>query len=51
MLTLLRFLEVRYFQIRENIINELDESSELYFISKGIYDVGYEINKIKKYRL
>ena len=51
MIKLLRYLEIRHIDAKETIINELDESSELYFIQSGIYDIGYEINKVKKYRL
>ena len=45
MLSLMNLLEVRSFNKREIIANEMDESLEVLFVESGIYDVGYEINK------
>lgn len=36
---------------REIIFDELHSADEFYFITKGRWDVGYELNKIKRYRL
>jgi len=33
------------------IYKELDDCSEIYFVMSGKYDVGYEINKIRRYRI
>lgn len=43
-------LEVRFYKKGEILINELDECSEVLFVLEGLYNVGYEINKIVKYR-
>lgn len=51
MICVLKHLEVRRFNPCDQIINELDESSELYFVQSGRYDIGYEINNKKTYRL
>ena len=51
MIVVMKNLEIRYFKPKETIISELDESSELHFVQSGCYDIGYEINKVKKYRL
>ena len=44
-------LEPRYFKTGEIIINELDEVLEFYFNLKGCFNVGYEINKRRYYRI
>ena len=33
------------------IYRELDQVNELYFIMHGSYDVGYEINRVSRYRI
>jgi signal-transduction protein with cAMP-binding, CBS, and nucleotidyltransferase domain len=43
-------LEVRFYEKGEIIIRELDECNEVLFVLEGVYNVGYEINKIVKYR-
>jgi len=44
-------LETRFFHRREIICKELEQSLEMYFVQKGKFDIGYEINKIIMYRL
>lgn len=44
-------LEPRFFKIGKIIINELDEVMEFYFVLKGNFNVGYEINKKRYYRI
>ena len=51
MLALLYHLEVRRFYPHKIIYKELEECQEIYFVMKGLYSVGFEINKIMKYRL
>jgi hypothetical protein len=51
MVSLLQKLEVRQILPREVMFKELDEPMEFYFIQQGKYDIGYEINKIVRYRL
>ena len=31
--------------------NELDEQNEVLFFEQGMYEIGYEINRVKKYVL
>ena len=50
-LALMQTLEPRFFKKQEIIFNELDEVGELYFVLEGNFDVGYEINNKKIYRL
>ena len=50
MINLLNSLEFRQYPINFIIVNELDEVSEVLFIEKGWYNIGYEINKQIKYR-
>lgn len=38
-------LEMRSFKQSEIIIQELDEVQEIYFVTKGVYNIGYNINK------
>jgi hypothetical protein len=35
----------------EMIYVELDEVNELSFIEEGEYDLGYEVNKVEKYKM
>ena len=51
MISLLRDLEPRYFDANQTIFRELEEATEFYFVQKGKYDIGYEVNKVRKYRL
>ena len=46
----MRSLEARFFLEHEIIQKELDECLEVLFVLEGRYAIGYEINKIKKYR-
>lgn len=45
MIDIMTQLEVRYFEPQDYILKELDAVPEIYFITKGRYDIGYEINK------
>jgi hypothetical protein len=45
MLNFMNLLEVRSFKKGELIANEMDEALELLFVERGIYEVGFEINK------
>lgn len=49
MLTLLKVLEPRQEDAYTMLFEELDEIREVIFIEKGECDVGYEINKKKKF--
>lgn len=51
MIDILRKLEPRKFAEREYINYELDEVNEIIFIEKGEYDIGYEVNKMEKFKL
>jgi hypothetical protein len=51
MIEILRKLEPRKFGARETINYELDEVNEIIFIEKGEYDIGYEVNKMEKFKL
>lgn len=48
---LVRHLIPRFFKTNQIIAEELDESLEFYFVMKGTFDFGYEINKKKYYRI
>lgn len=43
-------LEVRYFDSGDIIAYELDECLETLFVMSGRYNVGYEVNKMERYR-
>ena len=43
-------LEVRFFRKGEMICYELEQCQEVLFVFSGKYNVGYEINKKRKYR-
>ena len=45
----LTMLEPRFEPKHQIIVGELDEFSELIFVSKGTIVIGYEINKLKNY--
>ena len=49
MIQMLQSLEPRYEKRGTILFEELEEISEILFINKGMVDVGYEINKQKKY--
>jgi hypothetical protein len=51
MIQILKSLEPRRFDKMEIIYLELDEVNELSFIEQGEYDLGYEVNKVEKYRM
>lgn len=48
---MLQYLEIRRFYFKEIIIEELQEPDEMYFVQSGTYYVGYEVNKVQKFRL
>ena len=48
---LIENLEPRYFRSNTLLFGELDEIQEFYFVLAGVYDIGYEINNKKQYRL
>lgn len=50
-IALVKKLEPRHFIINQIIHEELDEVNEFLFILKGNFDIGYEINKKKFYRI
>ena len=51
MLNLFKALEPRYYEPKEVILGELEESMEMIFVTAEKYDVGYELNKVLKLRL
>ena len=51
MMDFFRLLENRCFNAREQILGELEECQDLLFVQKGLYVVGYEINKVEKLKL
>ena len=51
MVQFLRNLEVRQFMQGDEILGTLDSVDEMYFISAGEYDVGFEFNNVRKFRL
>ena len=51
MLYILKALEPICIPAKEIIYYELDEVNEIIFVEEGKYDVGYEINKVKKFKL
>lgn len=51
MISVLNSLEIRRFDTGEIISKELEAASEMYFVQSGRYNIGYEVNKIVKYRL
>ena len=46
----MRSLESRYYIQHQVIYKELDECLEVTFILEGKYNVGYEINKMRRFR-
>lgn len=42
---LLSYMYTRQFEPGELIAREMIESDEIIFVEKGIYNIGYEINK------
>ena len=51
MIDILGKLEPRKFAARETIYYELDEVNEIIFIETGEYNIGYEVNKIEKFKM
>jgi hypothetical protein len=51
MVRLLRSLEIRQFQPNQFILGELEECLEILFVEEGRYNIGFEVNKHKKFRL
>ena len=51
MLELLGSLETRVFKPKKILLNELEMADEFYFVQKGKWDVGYNINNIRKFRM
>lgn len=47
----MRSLEPRFEQRDIVLVNELDEFTEIYFFSKGTYEIGFEINRQSYYCL
>lgn len=50
MTIILTNLEVRHYDAGKLINQELDECLEVLFVMQGKYNIGYEVNKIKRYR-
>ena len=50
MTKIMRSLEARFFIEYDIIHKELDECLEVLFVIEGRYAIGYEINKMRKYR-
>ena len=50
MILLMKNLECREYKAGEVIIEELDECSEVLFVTEGKYDVGFQINNVKYWR-
>ena len=44
-------MEPRHEDKETILINELDEQTEVLFFDNGTYEVGYEINRVKKFVL
>lgn len=51
MIEILSRLEPRKFDAHETIYYELDEVNEIIFIETGEYNIGYEVNKIEKFKM
>ena len=51
MLQILMNLEPRYEQCGATLFEELEEVNEVIFFARGQCDVGFEVNKLKKYVL
>ena len=51
MVDILQSLEPRCEPKNKIMINELDEPNEVLFFNNGTYEIGYEINRVKKYVL
>lgn len=51
MLEMFKRLEPRFFQPKEILLGELEESQEMIFVTEGKYDIGYELNKVLKLRM
>ena len=51
MVELLKNLDPRKELAETILINELDDFNEVMFFNVGTVDIGFEINKIKKYVL
>ena len=50
MTLIMQNLEVRLYKKGQVIYRELDEALEVLFVFSGRYNVGYEMNKIRRYR-
>lgn len=51
MISVMRHLENRVYWRKEIIFEELDDANEILFVTSGLYDIGYNVNKSVKYRL
>ena len=51
MIDILGNLEPRKIDALETIYLELDEVNEIIFIESGEYKIGYEVNKIEKFKM
>ena len=50
MIRIMRNLHLRQYKENKIFIKELDECLEVLFVNEGKYDIGYEINKILKFK-
>lgn len=51
MIQMLKSLEPRMIPESVTLFDELDEVNELLFIELGKYDIGYEVNKMRKFKI
>ena len=49
MMDVLKNLEPRFEPAGSILFEELDEINEIFYVSKGQVDIGYELNKAKKF--
>lgn len=50
-MSLIQILEPRTFKKKQQILSELDECLEIYFVLRGSFEAGFSINNKKIYRL
>lgn len=51
MITLLKALEPFSIPSKELLYQELDDVNVIHFVEDGMYDLGFEINKVRKFKL
>ena len=51
MIDVLSSLEPRQIEAKSTIYHELDEVNEIIFVEHGEYNLGYEVNKIEKFKM